>query len=239
MTPARTGRSPTARQACGGCGPAGTASCTRSARTPSRSGISPARAYSWLAGIPHGAGSRRHPGWLIMNLRCEPVRTPGAVPDRAGADRGRRPKRARPWSGGPAPLSGVGPVPVPNAVIAGRDEQRGEGGAGQFRVAARDHRCGHVMVVPGDLLRDRPAGWQACRHDLGRAEREVQVLRVLPGLAEDPLRDLAARGGVLAGQPVEQLEGVVAIEGARSPRPHPGTVPVASHDVRRHTAGQP
>jgi hypothetical protein len=82
--------------------------------------------------------------------------------------------------------------------VPGRDEQRGQGGAGQFRVAARDHECGHVVVVPGDLLRDGPAGRQACRRnrgrgdDLGRAEREVQVLRVLPGLAEDPLQDMAA-----------------------------------------------
>ena len=111
------------------------------------------------------------------------------------------------------------------------DEQRGQGGAGQFRVAGRDHECGHVVVVPGDLLRDGPADWQACRHDrgrgddLGRAEREVQVLRVLPGLAEDPLQDTAARGGVLFGQRVEQVEGVVVIEGARSPCSHPGTVP--------------
>jgi len=71
--------------------------------------------------------------------------------------------------------------------------------------------------VPGDLLRDGPAGRQACRHDrgrgddLGRAEREVQVLRVLPGLAEDPLQDTAARDGVPSGQRVEQVEGVVVI----------------------------
>lgn len=50
---------------------------------------------------------------------------------------------------GPAALRrcpGVGPVPVPGAVVPGRDEQRGEGGAGQFRVAARDHQCGHATV---------------------------------------------------------------------------------------------
>jgi len=99
---------------------------------------------------------------------------------------------------------------------------------GQFRVATRDHQCGHVIVVPGDLVRDGPAGWQACRHDrgrgddLGRAEREVQVLRVLPGLAEDPLQDMTARDGVLSGQ---RVEGAVVIEGARSPRPHVPTSP--------------
>jgi hypothetical protein len=50
-------------------------------------------------------------------------------------------------------------------------------------------------------VRDGPTDWQSCRHDrgrsddLGRAEREVQVLRVLPGLAEDPLQDM----GVIVG----------------------------------------
>lgn len=74
---------------------------------------------------------------------------------------------------GPAGLRrrpGVGPVPVPGAAVSDRDEQRGEGGAGQFRVAARDHQCRHVVVVPGDLLCDGPAGWQACRHDRGRGD---------------------------------------------------------------------
>jgi len=74
---------------------------------------------------------------------------------------------------------------------------------------------------------------------LGRAEREVQVLRVLPNLAEDPLQHLVARGGVLSGQRVEQVQGVVVIEGARSPCSHSGTVPAASDDVRRRAAGRP
>ncbi len=51
------------------------------------------------------------------------------------------------------------------------------------------------------------------------------ALRVLPGLAEDLLHYLAARGGVLSKQRVEQVEGVVVIEGAGSPRSHPGTGP--------------
>jgi len=71
-----------------------------------------------------------------------------------------------------------------------------------------------------------PPTRRPCRHDCGRsddlghAEREVQVLRVLPGLAEDPLQDMTARDGVLSGQRVEQVEGAVVIEGATSPRPH-------------------
>ena len=62
---------------------------------------------------------------------------------------------------------------------------------------------------------------------------------MLPGLTEDPLQDIAARDGVLFGQRVEQVQGVVVMEGARPPRSHPGTVPVASHDVRRLPPGDP
>jgi hypothetical protein len=102
-----------------------------------------------------------------MAALAHAVKAPGAVPDRAGAvaveDRSELVR-------GPAGLRrrpGVGPVPVPGAVVPGRGEKRGEGGASQFRVAARDHQCGHVIVVPGDLPRDGPAGWQSCRHDRG------------------------------------------------------------------------
>ena len=61
-------------------------------------------------------------------------------------------------------------------------------------------------------LRDRylfPAGRhnRGCSDDLARAGRPVQVLRVLPGPAEYPLQDPAARDGVLSGQRVEQVEG--------------------------------
>jgi hypothetical protein len=148
---------------------------------------------------------------------------------------------------GPAGLlrcPGVGLVPVPSTIVPGRDEQRGEGVVGQFRVAARDRQCGHFVVVPGDLLRDGRTGREACRHDrgrsddLGRAKREVQVLRVLPGLAENLLQDLAARDDVLSAQRVEQVEGVVAIKGAGSPRSHPGTVPWP-HGVRHRAVGRP
>jgi hypothetical protein len=99
---------------------------------------------------------------LIMNLRCEPVTAPGAVPDRAGAGRGRRPKRARPWSGGPAPSGGSvqSRCQTPSYPAAMR-RAAGYDGASQFRAAARDHQCGHVIVVPGDLMRDGPADWQA------------------------------------------------------------------------------
>jgi hypothetical protein len=55
--------------------------------------------------------------------------------------------------------------------------------------------CGHVIIVPGGLVRDGPS----C------AEREVQVLRVLPDLAEDPLQDMAARDGVLFGERIEHV----------------------------------
>jgi len=79
----------------------------------------------------------------------------------------------------------------------------------------------------------------AAANDLGRAERGVQVLRVLPGLAEDPLQDMAARDGALSGQRVEQVEGVVVIEGARSHvptlEPYPPPIPIS----RRRAVGQP
>lgn len=112
-------------------------------------------------------------------------------------------------------------------------------------------RC-EPVTAPGA---DGPADWQALpprlrpHDDLGHAEREVQVLRVLPCLAEDPLQDLAASGGVLFGQPVEQVEGVVVIEGARSPRPtqepYPSpltrsvVVPPGDPDITGQTAKRP
>jgi hypothetical protein len=99
--------------------------------------------------------------------------------------------------------------------------------------------------VPGNLLRDGPTGRQACRHDrgsrddLGRAEREVQVLRVLPGLAEDPLQDTAARDAVLSGPRVKQVKGVVVIEGSgpHVPTLEPYPPPIAIS--RRRAVGQP
>ena len=49
---------------------------------------------------------------------------------------------------------------------------------------------------------------------MGWAERAVQVFGVLAGAAEHPLQVLAARAGVLPGQRVGQVEGVVVVEGA-------------------------
>ena len=70
-----------------------------------------------------------------------------------------------------------------------------------------------------------------------------------PGPHGDPLQDLAASGGVLFGQPVEQVEGVVVIEGARSPRPTQGpypspltrsvVVPPGDPDITGQTAKRP
>ncbi len=90
--------------------------------------------------------------------------------------------------------------------------------SGKLRVLAGNHQRSRIVVVPGDLPHECPAGGQAGRHDrgrrddLGRAERPVQVLRALPGRAEYPLQGLAARGGILFYQRVEQVKGIVAVE---------------------------
>ena len=98
-------------------------------------------------------------------------------------------------------------------------------------------------MTDATLTRARAGDEEAFRSmtDPYRRELQLHCYRILGSVkdAEDLLQDLAARGGVLSGQRVEQVEGVVVIEGARSPRSHPGTVPVASHDVRRRAVGRP
>ena len=85
-------------------------------------------------------------------------------------------------------------------------------------------------MLSGDLPHDGPAVWQAGRHDRGRGddlagtERPVQVIRVILGCAEYLPEALAAGGGVLLRQRVEQIEGIVAVERAGSPGSHPATI---------------
>jgi hypothetical protein len=62
------------------------------------------------------------PSRLLGQFLIVPVLV--AVEDRSALVRGPAAPRRRP---------GVGPVPVPGAVVPGRDEKRGESGASQFR----------------------------------------------------------------------------------------------------------